>query len=180
MVDEDRMSVLLIADGTSYTWSLKEFVEEAHRRVLDVPLRAAMLAEATPALERALQRRAPPAGGWVLPADCAICGAWPDTLRDDMSTNMNATGNRFPPGVARLLWICGDRRDRSDEHPEMRRCPDCGTYFSIVNSYEWTPLGTDDDDWLTRLKPDQALPFLPEDEKAVYRARLDLDSDDRQ
>ena len=42
-VDEDRMSLTLSADGRYYTWSLKEFVEEAHRRVVDDTLRAAAL-----------------------------------------------------------------------------------------------------------------------------------------
>jgi phage FluMu protein Com len=89
-------------------------------------------------------------------------------MHHDMSTTTGATEASFPDGVERLVMIRGHRRY---DRPEIRRCPTCGTYYEFENVYEWTTLGNDDDDYARRLTPSEALPLLPEAERAELTAR---------
>lgn len=108
--------------------------------------------------------------GWVCLAECTVCGNWPNELHDDLSTNYSATADRFPEAVKKLILIRGDR---SYEKPEIRRCPECGTYYHINNVYEWTTTGNYDDDYLKRLTPKEALDMVPDAEKAELESSWD-------
>lgn len=168
-IDEDRLLISMYIGGKRYEWTLQDFIRESPRLLKKNSLRVEMLAGAADALWRGLQRRARRAAGWASIADCTFCGEWPDSLSDDNSTNSSQTDARFPERVELLVKVRGDR---TYDRPEIRRCPECGTYYRIENrEYEWTPTGTDDVDTLTRLTPADALPLLPDAERAELTAR---------
>lgn len=103
--------------------------------------------------------------------DCSICGNWPDQLHDDLSTNSSNTSDQFPEEVKLLKHVCGHRRYNS---PEINICPQCGTYYKIVNEYEWTTIGDYNDDYLTRLTPKEAMELIPETEKTTLKEQWSL------
>lgn len=168
-IDEERFTFsLIIGDTDFYMWTLDEFINEKHKSFLKAEIREEMLLAAIKVKEKEKKVHTGLSQNWVCLSECTICSSWPEQLHEDLSTNSSNTSSRFPPEVEQLKYVCGQRRYDS---PEIKICPQCGTYYKIVNEYEWTTIGDYDDDYLTRLTPKEALDLIPETGKEALKAR---------
>jgi hypothetical protein len=168
-INESYLTITFFVGGNVYEWGLREFIDEKNNIVTNQSIRSEMIQAAEEVLRAGSSRRSAPPGGWVCICDCTICSAWPGEMHQDNSTNYSNTQSVFPKGVDKLIDICEDQKLFRNQ---MRRCPECGTYYRFHNEYEWSTTGNWDDDYLTRLTPAQAINSLTEEEKKELNARL--------
>lgn len=94
---------------------------------------------------------------------CEICSKLSDVETsfykygwDDMDRPLPAEASRLEP-VGPI-----DSYERERNH--LRRCPVCGTYYHYTWSYEYLVNGSEDEEVLTRLTPEQAGRLLGDQE----------------
>lgn len=90
---------------------------------------------------------------------CAICSSlqdeeyafqkygWPD---DDT----------FLPAAAAKLVVVRNLRPHGSRDLLLKQCPQCGTFYLYRTDYEYLVNGSEDEEFLTRLTPDQAAEYL--------------------
>jgi hypothetical protein len=77
--------------------------------------------------------------------DCRICRELSDNEHADRTQ-----GETLPPAVYETVEI-GDG---------VRKCPVCGTYYRFWHVYDYSPFGSDDDDYLQRLDREKTIDLL--------------------
>ena len=104
-------------------------------------------------------------------ADCEICSQLSEVETsfykygwDDQTAALPSTAARLEPAEA------VDTYDAERHH--VKRCPTCGTYYSYDQSYEYLVNGSEDEEKLTRLTPDQARRFLDDETYAFLMAQM--------
>ena len=64
------------------------------------------------------------------------------------------------PAAADQLQLIQDYKPGSNRKRQLRQCPQCGTHFLYTTDYEYLVNGSEDEEFLTRLTPQQALECL--------------------
>jgi hypothetical protein len=66
----------------------------------------------------------------------------------------------FLPAAAGSLIMVRDVGSRGSRELQLWQCPACSTYYLYRTDYEYLVNGTEDEQFLTRLTPDQAKEYL--------------------
>ncbi len=64
------------------------------------------------------------------------------------------------PAAANHLKIVKDFKPYDSRALQLRRCPECGTYYLYQTDYEYLGNGSEDEENLTRLKAEEAAEYL--------------------
>jgi hypothetical protein len=101
----------------------------------------------------------PTTGAEARHSRCAICSQLADHEyafqkggRPDEATYLPAASNR--------LELVRDFKPGSSRARQLKRCPECGTYYLYTSDYEFLVNGTEDEDYLDRLTDDEAAQHL--------------------
>lgn len=97
-------------------------------------------------------------------SECEICRHLAEVETSFEKYTWEDMTRRLPPEAARLTPV-GDPSTRNDEH-HVRRCPLCGTFYRYDWSYDYYVNGSEDEEVLVRLTPDQARSYLTDEEYA--------------
>jgi len=105
--------------------------------------------------------------GQRVPADepdcvsCPVCSG----LRE-VETASQKYGSNYPdtslPEAARLLELVFDFKPGSERARQLRRCPQCGTFYLYESDYEYFAFGSEDEQRLVRLDPPAAAVYCAE------------------
>jgi len=102
-------------------------------------------------------------------SDCEICSRLAEVETSFAKYGSDDAARPLPPEAARLTPV-GDLATLDAEH-HVRRCPLCGMLYRYDWSYEYLVNGSEDEELLVRLTPDEARAWLSEGE---YAARIAL------
>jgi len=64
------------------------------------------------------------------------------------------------PAAAGALLLVRDLAPYSSRKKQLLHCPECGTYYLYSTDYTYLVNGTEDEEWLTRLKPGEEEAYL--------------------
>jgi len=103
-------------------------------------------------------------------SDCEICSHLAEVETSYAKYGWEDHTRPLPPQAGRLTPV-GDPGALNPEH-HVRRCPLCGTLYRYDWSYEYLVNGSEDEEVLTRLTPDEARAWLTEAEYAALVACL--------
>ena len=92
-------------------------------------------------------------------ADCPICSQLDEVVASYYKYGWDDQTVPLPP-AAGLLGPTEDVAPNSAQAQQVKRCPHCGTYYAVEESYEYLVNGSEDETKLTRLTPDQARGLL--------------------
>ena len=90
---------------------------------------------------------------------CPSCA----TLRDEEYAYQKygwEQDNSYLPPAAADLRVVRDLRPYGSRNLQLQQCPECGTYYLYRTDYEYLVNGTEDEEFLTRLTPEQAAGYL--------------------
>lgn len=93
---------------------------------------------------------------------CATCSGLADQERAYQKYGSDDTATYLPEAAARLETV-RDFRPYSSRKREVRRCPECGTYYLYETDYEYLVNGTEDEESLSRLTREQVMQLLQSD-----------------
>lgn len=68
--------------------------------------------------------------------------------------------NTYLPAVSGRLILVKDFDPYSSRKKQLWQCPLCRTYYFYRTDYEYLVNGSEDEEFLTRLSPEQAAPYL--------------------
>jgi hypothetical protein len=66
----------------------------------------------------------------------------------------------FLPEAASKLTVVKDFRPNASRKLQLRRCPQCGTYYLYRTDYEYLVNGSEDEEFLTRLTDADSADYL--------------------
>jgi len=72
----------------------------------------------------------------------------------------HADDDTFLPAAAYDLMVVKDFKPYGSRKLQLRRCPQCGTYYRYQTDYEFLVNGSEDEEYLTRLTDEQAAEYL--------------------
>ena len=85
---------------------------------------------------------------------CAICSQLGDVERSFSKYGAPEYDRPFPEAVSRLV-IMDIPREPDPDKRHVRRCPLCGTLYAYLFSYEYLMNGSEDEEELNRMSPEQ-------------------------
>jgi len=88
-------------------------------------------------------------------SDCKICRQLDEEETSFIKRGREEEAKHLPPEAARLVPLVEGTNSR-------RRCPLCGTFYGYETSYEFLIGGSEDEEKLTRLTPDEVRDLLTE------------------
>jgi hypothetical protein len=91
--------------------------------------------------------------------NCDLCGALADR-EEAFHIAGRDTGNFSLPPAARALLLVQDQTGVSSRAKQLKKCPRCETYYWFWTDYEFLVGGTEDEQFLIRLRPDQVNDYL--------------------
>lgn len=68
--------------------------------------------------------------------------------------------NTYLPEASDSLVVVKDFRPYDSRKFQLQQCPECGTYYLYRTDYEYLVNGSEDEEFLTRLTPEQAAKYL--------------------
>ncbi|HNW92736.1 MAG TPA: hypothetical protein PKM88_07505 [bacterium] len=92
-------------------------------------------------------------------AACPLCGQ----LRDEECGSQkfgSADNDVMLPAAVSALLVVRDLRPNATRQQQIRRCPECGTYYLYETDYEYLVNGSEDEQRLRRLTMAQAATLL--------------------
>lgn len=90
---------------------------------------------------------------------CSLCGA----LAPEESAFQKygwEENDTYLPAAAGHLMLVKDLKPHGSRKLQLQQCPACGTYYLYRTDYEYLVGGTEDEEFLTRLTPDEAAAYL--------------------
>ena len=93
------------------------------------------------------------------PTVCGLCGELADEEYASQKYGWPEHDTALP-AAAHRLEVVRDLQPFDSRELQLRRCPQCGTYFLYRTDYEYLVNGTEDEQRLSRLTPAQAAPYL--------------------
>jgi hypothetical protein len=90
---------------------------------------------------------------------CSICSQLKDK-EYGLQTHGRADEDTFIPKIAEKLKNIIELKPGSDRYTLLRRCPECATYYTHKNDYEYLATGSEDEQILTRLTDEEAAKYL--------------------
>src|SRR5262245_46978905 len=90
---------------------------------------------------------------------CGICSYLADQEMAFQKHGHEAD-NSYLPAAAGGLIVVKDFKPYSSRQLQLKRCPECGTYYLYQTDYEFLVNGSEDEESLTRLTEEQAAEYL--------------------
>lgn len=91
-------------------------------------------------------------------ASCGLCGELRDYHHAFQKGGRDHEATYLPPVVDRLTDL-GQVKAENCRVARLLECPQCGTYYLYRSDYEFLVSGTEDEQWLERLKPEDIKPY---------------------
>ena len=93
------------------------------------------------------------------PQACSVCSQLADreTAYQKFGWEENDT---YLPAASDALVIVRDFKPYSSRKLQLRRCPECGTYYLYSSDYEYLVNGSEDEETLERLTAERAAELL--------------------
>lgn len=91
---------------------------------------------------------------------CRLCS----TLADEETAYQKygwEENNTYLPVAAGQLALVYDLKPYSSRQLQLKQCPECGTFYLYRTDYEYLVNGSEDEEFLTRLSPEEAAKYLP-------------------
>jgi len=93
------------------------------------------------------------------PTRCTVCGDLGPYHRA-MQKHGDEEEDTFLPATVKGLKFVKEMRPGETRSPSLLRCPECGSYFLFKVSYEYLATGSEDEQELCRMTPEQAETLL--------------------
>lgn len=95
---------------------------------------------------------------------CSICSqlANRETAYQKFGWEENDT---YLPDAAAALIVVRDFKPYSSRKLQLQQCPECGAYYLYSSDYEYLVNGSEDEELLERLNPEQAAEYLARQEQ---------------
>ncbi len=90
---------------------------------------------------------------------CSSCGDLAGFHRAMQKHGREHEDTHLPPQAANLVTV-KDIYPGKTRTPSLERCPGCGSYFLYEVTYEYLATGSEDEQMLTRLTPEEAAKYL--------------------
>lgn len=90
---------------------------------------------------------------------CSSCGDLGDYHHAMQKHGRENEDTHLPPQAANLVTV-KDIHPGKTRSPSLERCPGCGTYYLYEVTYEYLATGSEDEQMLTRLSPEEAAKYL--------------------
>jgi hypothetical protein len=98
-------------------------------------------------------------GNFTLPQPCGICSGLRDEEYAFQKFGASESDTHLPAAAGSLILV-QDVGSRGSRELQLWQCPACSTYYLYRTDYEYLVNGTEDEQFLTRLAPDQAREYL--------------------
>lgn len=92
-------------------------------------------------------------------ADCTICSQLKDYEHGMQKVGREEEDTFLPAAAGKLVDLMETEPGRN-RSPILDRCPECGTYYLYEVVYDYLATGSEDEQKLTRLTPEQAQAYL--------------------
>ncbi len=102
---------------------------------------------------------------------CEICSQLKDMESSFYKYAWEDMDRPLPAAASRLV-LAEDIAGYDQEHHHVKRCPICGTFYQYDFTYEYLVNGSEDEETLTRLTPDQAKKYLSDDQYTFLMEEL--------
>ena len=90
---------------------------------------------------------------------CALCGSLAD--REEGFHKEGATDGNFSlPRAFDHLLLVQDQTGVSSRRRQLKRCPSCDTHYWYWTDYEFLAGGSEEEEFLVRLRPEQVDAYL--------------------
>lgn len=93
-------------------------------------------------------------------AFCPVCSALKDVETSFCKYLAPEFDRSLPDAAAKLTILPATDPSDDIEKKHVRRCPQCGTLYHYIRSHEYMVNGTEEEETLTRLTPQQAREFF--------------------
>ena len=90
---------------------------------------------------------------------CQTCSSLADEQAAYQKYGWEENDTHLPTAAGRLK-VVKDFAPYSSRKRQLQQCPDCGTYYLYRTDYEYLVNGSEDEEVLTRLKPEEATEYL--------------------
>jgi hypothetical protein len=107
----------------------------------------------------------PPPTPIIALSDCEICSRLGEVETSFSKYGWDDMTRSLPPEAARLT-PAEDTSTYQGERHHVRRCPLCGTFYRYDQTYEYLVNGSEDEEVLVRLTPDEARNHLTDQQYA--------------
>jgi hypothetical protein len=99
------------------------------------------------------------APGSISDSPCPICSRLADREYATQKYGWPENDTHLPVAAGRLV-IVRDPDPHASRGLSLRQCPHCGTFYLHRSDYEYLANGSEDEQTLTRLTPDEAAEYL--------------------
>lgn len=90
---------------------------------------------------------------------CAVCSSLSDQQKAYQKYGWEQDNTQLPSAASRLS-VVRDFAPYSSRKKQLHQCPECGTCYLYTTNYEFLVNGSEDEECLTRLTPQQAAEYL--------------------
>jgi hypothetical protein len=94
---------------------------------------------------------------------CTLCGALSNREVAYYKAGKLEKDSGIPPAAANLVVI--QDTSTGSRLKQVKQCPQCKTYYRFWTDYEFLAGGTEDEEFLIRLRPEQVKDYLLEPPK---------------
>ncbi len=94
----------------------------------------------------------------LLNPGCSICSNLKD--KEYAMQKYGSDYSTYLPEAANQLCVIIDYRPHDSRKQKLEQCKECGTYYLYETDYEYLVNGTEDEEFLTRLSPEEAEEYL--------------------
>lgn len=91
---------------------------------------------------------------------CHTCSTLADEETAYQKYGWEENNTHLPPAAGQLALVC-DLKPYSSRQLQLKQCPECGTFYLYRTDYEYLVNGSEDEEFLTRLSPEEAAKYLP-------------------
>ncbi len=96
----------------------------------------------------------------VLPhVNCTLCGSLGDRETSFYKYGQKEGNYELPPDAKNLV-IIQDMTGARSRRKQIKQCPQCKTYYRFWTDYEYMTCGTEDEEFLIRLRPEEVEDYL--------------------
>jgi len=93
---------------------------------------------------------------------CSICALLGDREYATQTYGWEDEATFLPP-VSNNLELVYDLAPGSSRASQLRKCPECNTFYLYTSDYEYLVNGTEDEETLARLTDDEAAEYMERD-----------------
>ncbi|HNT29568.1 MAG TPA: hypothetical protein PKL83_01300 [bacterium] len=90
---------------------------------------------------------------------CSICSDFQDKEYSFQKYGSDVN-NTYLPANAKKLVMIKNIKPGSNRLKQLKQCPECKTYYLYETDYEYFALGSEDEEFLTRLTEEEALEIV--------------------